>query len=97
MIALYVFSVAWFILAALLAEAIIRQGDRHTHERELWRAERQILQARSLKPYPSERRPVTHVNSEADSHDHKLTELKRLAGVRPIPEEPATHIVPTDL
>lgn len=91
------------MVAAILAFALERQADRHGDERELWRAERQILQARALRPMPSARRPaVSEGAAEAAEADPaaekaaKMAQLRRLAAGLSI-EEPRPVIIPTDL
>lgn len=90
-------------LAALgAAWAMDRQGLRHAHERELWRAERQVLQARALRPAPSIRRPSAPADTVEVAPTERVVkeaELRRLAGrISDLqPEVPRGFIVPTDL
>lgn len=94
----WLINAMWFCFTFILCILMSRQNDRHTAERELWRAERQILQARALRPAPSARRP--ELAPQTGINEAKLAELKRIAdrAVTPFrPEEPRGHIVPTDL
>lgn len=97
MIALYVLSVMWFALSGALALALLRQSDTHSTERELWRAERQLLQGRVLRPAPSLRRPAG--GGVKMSNERKMSELRRIAN-RPtqldVTDERRAVIIPTD-
>ncbi len=99
MIALYVLSVAWFVLALVLALQIIKQADRHAEDREVWEEQRsalvEALYLSKPRPAPSLRRPPPTAADNAG----KLAALKKAARVTALDEmpEPGVVITPTDL
>lgn len=91
-------NVSWLVLFLIPQfRSQTARDEVHAAERELWRAERQILQARALRPAPSIRRPEdgAALGRVEDGiaefvHAAKLGELKRIAGGG------QGYIVPTD-
>lgn len=104
MIALYALSLGWFVIAALLAYALVKQADRHGDERHIWEEQRseivELLHRARPRPVPSPRRPAEP--SSGTEFSTKLHALKKAAGVaRPAAldavQEPGVVITPTDL
>ncbi len=97
MIGAWFLSVAWFVLALVLALQLIKQADRHADDRDFWQTTNgalvEALYLSKPRPVPSLRRPVA-------DNTVKLAALKK-AAARPAAldelPEPGVVITPTDL